>query len=503
MVDTGQRNVASHFDAIVIGTGQAGPSLAVHLAQAGQRVAVVERGRFGGTCVNTGCTPTKTLVASAYAVHLANCGTEFGFAVEGPVRADMRRVKARKDAITGTSSAGVESRLRGTPNCTVYQGNARFESPNQVRVGEELLEASQLFIDVGGRAAIPPLPGVATTPYLTNSTLLDVDFLPRHLVIVGGGYVGLEFGQMFKRFGSEVTIIEKASRLIAHEDEDVSAEVQAILEREGIAVRLNATCIELMRHGEVARHFLPGRSRWSLVGGLRLAAAGARSARRASELPREAGVRVDCTEGAAEVRGSHLLLAMGRTPNTGDLGLDKAGVARDARGYIVVDDQLRTGVPGIWALGDCNGRGAFTHTAYNDFEIVAANLLEHGTRSVADRIPAYNVYIDPPLGRCGMTEHEARASGRRVLIARRPMTRVLRAVEKGESQGFMKVLVDADSKEFLGATILGTGGDEVIHCVLDMMYARAPYTVMQRAVHIHPTVSELIPTMLGQLQPLE
>ncbi|HEY7838019.1 MAG TPA: FAD-containing oxidoreductase [Terriglobales bacterium] len=467
MVDTGQRKVASHFDAIVIGTGQAGPSLAVRLAQAGQRVAVVERGRFGGTCVNTGCTPTKTLVASAYAVHLANRGTEFGFAVEGPVRADMRRVKARKDAITGTSSAGVESRLRGTPNCTVYQGHARFESPNQVRVGEELLEASQLFIDVGGRAAIPPLPGVATTPYLTNSTLLDVDFLPRHLVIVGGGYVGLEFGQMFKRFGSEVTIIEKAARLIAHEDEDVSTEVQAILEREGIAVRLNATCIELTRHGD------------------------------------EAGVRVDCTEGAAEVRGSHLLLAMGRTPNTGDLGLDKAGVARDARGYIVVDDQLRTGVPGIWALGDCNGRGAFTHTAYNDFEIVAANLLDHGTRSVADRIPAYNVYIDPPLGRCGMTEREARASGRRVLIARRPMTRVLRAVEKGESQGFMKVLVDADSKEFLGAAILGTGGDEVIHCVLDMMYARAPYTVMQRAVHIHPTVSELIPTMLGQLQPLE
>jgi pyruvate/2-oxoglutarate dehydrogenase complex dihydrolipoamide dehydrogenase (E3) component len=310
------------------------------------------------------------------------------------------------------------------------------------------------------------MPGVANTPYLTNSTLLDLDILPRHLVIVGGGYVGLEFGQIFRRFGSEVTIIEKASRLIAHEDEDVSTEVQAILEREGVQVRLNATCLELMSHGE------------------------------------EVGVQVDCTEGAPEVIGSHLLLAMGRTPNTDDLGLEKAGVVRDAHGNIVVDNQLRTNVTGIWALGDCNGRGGFTHTAYNDFEIVAANLLDHQARSVADRIRAYNLYIDPPLGRCGMTEQEARASGRRVLIGRRPMTRVGRAIEKGETQGFMKVLVDADSKEFLGANILGTGGDEVIHCVLDMMYARAPYTVMLKAMHIHPTVSELLPTMLGELRPL-
>jgi pyruvate/2-oxoglutarate dehydrogenase complex dihydrolipoamide dehydrogenase (E3) component len=350
--------------------------------------------------------------------------------------------------------------LRGVP------GHARFESPNEERIGEELLVARQIFINVGGCAAIPSMPGVANTPYLTNSTLLDLDILPRHLVIVGGGYVGLEFGQIFRRFGSEVTIIEKASRLIGHEDEDVSTEVQAILEREGIQVRLNATCIELMRYGD------------------------------------EVGVRVDCTDGAPEVRGSHLLLAMGRTPNTDDLGLEKAGVARDARGYIAVDNQLRTKVPGIWALGDCNGRGGFTHTSYNDFEIVAANLLDHETRSVADRIKAYNLYVDPPLGRCGMTEHEARASGRRVLIGQRPMTRVRRAVEKGETQGFMKVLVDADSKEFLGATIFGTGGDEVIHCVLDMMYARAPYTVMQRAMHIHPTVSELIPTVLDELRPL-
>jgi pyruvate/2-oxoglutarate dehydrogenase complex dihydrolipoamide dehydrogenase (E3) component len=457
----------NNFDAIVIGTGQSGPFLAVGMAASEQRVAMIERGRFGGTCVNTGCIPTKTLVASAYAAHMSRRAGEFGIQLAGPISTDMKRVKARKDEITGKSRTALESLLKSTPNCTVYQGQASFESPHEVRVGEELLTAPQIFINVGARAAIPSMPGVADTPYLTNSTLLDLDILPGHLVIVGGGYVGLEFGQIFRRFGSEVTIIDRASRLIAHEDEDVSKEVQAILEREGIQVRLNATCIELMHHGE------------------------------------EVGARVDCAEGVLEVSGSHLLLAMGRTPNTGDLGLEKAGVERDAHGYIIVDNQLRTNVAGIWALGDCNGRGGFTHTSYNDFKIVAANLLDHETHSVADRIRAYNLYIDPPLGRCGMTEREALASGRRVLIGRRPMTQVGRAVEKGETQGFMKVLVDADSKEFLGAAILGTGGDEVIHCVLDMMYARASYAVMQWAMHIHPTVSELIPTMLDQLRPLE
>jgi len=458
--------MTTNFDAIVIGTGQSGPFLAVRLAAAGQRVAVIERGRFGGTCVNTGCIPTKTLVASAYAAHMTRRASEFGVQVAGTISVDMKRVKARKDEISGKSRDGLEAWLKSTPNCTVFQGQARFESPNQVRVGENLLAASQIFINVGGRAAIPSLPGVANTPHLTNSTLLDLDVLPRHLVIVGGGYVGLEFGQIFRRLGSEVTIIEKASRLIGHEDEDVSTEVQAILEREGIQVRLNAACIELMSHGE------------------------------------EVAVRVDCAAGAPEVSGSHLLLAMGRTMNTDDLGLEKAGLAHDARGYITVDNQLRTNVPGIWALGDCNGHGGFTHTSYNDFEIVAGNLLDHQTRSITDRIRAYNLYTDPPLGRCGMTEHEARASGRHVLIGRRPMTRVARAVEKGESQGFIKLLVDADSKEFLGANILGTGGDEVIHCVLDMMYAHASYTVMQRAMHIHPTVSELLPTVLEELQPV-
>jgi pyruvate/2-oxoglutarate dehydrogenase complex dihydrolipoamide dehydrogenase (E3) component len=455
------------FDAIVIGSGQSGPFLAARMAADGQRVAIIERHRFGGTCVNTGCIPTKTLVACAYNAHMVRRAADFGVQVAGTARVDMKRVKARKDEIIGNSRSGLESWLRNMPNCTVYHGHARFESPKEVRVGEELLTAPQIFINAGGRAAIPSMPGVENTPYLTNSTLLDLDILPRHLIVVGGGYVGLEFGQIFRRFGSDVTIIERTSHLIAHEDEDVSAEVQAILEREGIEVRLNATCIELTRHGD-----------------------------------EEVGVRLDCTEGTPEVSGSHLLLAMGRTPNTDDLGLEQSGVGRDDRGYILVDNQLRTNVAGIWALGDCNGRGGFTHTSYNDFEIVAANLLDHEPRSVTDRITAYNLYIDPPLGRSGVTERDARGSGRRVLKGSRPMTRVGRAVEKGESQGFMKVLVDADSKEILGATILGTGGDEAIHCVLDMMYARAPYTVMQRAMHIHPTVSELIPTILSELQPL-
>jgi pyruvate/2-oxoglutarate dehydrogenase complex dihydrolipoamide dehydrogenase (E3) component len=378
----------------------------------------------------------------------------------------MKRVKARKDEISGKSRTSVEAWLRGTKNCTVYQGHAQFESPTEVRVDDRLLTAHRIFINVGGRATIPPLPGVADTSCLTNSTLLDLDTLPQHLVIVGGGYVGLEFGQIFRRFGSDVTIIEKASGLIAHEDEDVSSAVREILEREGIQFRLNANCIALSR-GKTG-----------------------------------VAAKVDCVEGAPEVTGSHLLLAMGRTSNTDDLGLERTGVLRDSRGYITVDDELRTNIPGIWALGDCNGRGGFTHTSYNDFEIVAANLLDGGARRVTDRISAYNLYVDPPLGRAGMTEAQARQSGRRVLMAKRPMTRVGRAIEKGETQGFMKILVDRDSKEILGANILGTGGDEAIHCILDLMYARAPYTVLQHAVHIHPTVSELIPTMLADLQPL-
>lgn len=455
------------FDAIVIGAGQAGPSLAVKLATSGMRVAIAERKYFGGTCVNTGCIPTKTMVASAYAARMARRATEFGVTLSGPVTVDMKRVKARKDEIFLKSRTGVEQWLRSTPNLTVYQGAARFESPHEVSIDGERLTAAKIFINVGGRAAIPAMPGLDKVPYLTNSSMMEVDYLPGHLVIVGGSYIGLEFAQMFRRFGSEVTVVEMGSRIIGREDEDISAAIQEILEAEGIRFRLNAKCIALSSQG----------------GGV--------------------AARVDCTEGAPEVLGTHLLLAVGRRPNTDDLGLENAGVQRDERGNIVVDDQLRTNVPGIWALGDCNGRGGFTHTSYNDFEIVEANLLDRDPRRVSDRIPAYALYIDPPLGRAGMTEAEVRRTGRPALVATRAMTRVGRAVEKGESQGFMKILVDAETKAILGAAILGMSGDEVIHSILDVMYAKAPYTVIQRAMHIHPTVSELVPTMLGDLRPLE
>ena len=450
----------------MIGTGQAGPSLAVRLANAGQRVAVVERKFFGGTCVNTGCIPTKTMVASAYAARMAGRASEFGVMIPGPVAVDMRRVKARKDEIFLKSRTGVEKWLRGNANVTVYLGTARFEGPHEISIGADRLAAEKIFINVGGRASVPALPGLDRVRYLTNSSMMDVDFLPEHLVIVGGSYIGLEFAQMFRRFGSKVTVVEMGSRLIGREDADVSDAIRQILEAEGIEVRLNAKCIELAGGNGVTAN-------------------------------------VDCAEGSPGVTGSHLLLAVGRRPNTDDLGLDQAGIEHDERGYIQVDDQLRTNVPGVWAIGDCNGKGGFTHTSYNDYEIVAANLLDGDHRRVSDRILAYALYIDPPLGRAGMTEAEVRRGGRPALMATRPMTRVGRAVEKGETQGFMKVLVDAESKAILGAAILGTSGDEVIHSILDVMYAKVPYTVMQRAVHIHPTVSELVPTMLGDLKALD
>jgi pyruvate/2-oxoglutarate dehydrogenase complex dihydrolipoamide dehydrogenase (E3) component len=455
------------FDAIIIGAGQAGPSLAARLTKAGQTVAFVERKLFGGTCVNTGCTPTKAMIASAYAAHVARRSGDYGVSIDTEIEVDIKAVNARREGIVAKSRTGVEKSLRDNEKISVFTGTARFESATTVRVGDEVLEAKQIFLNVGGRAAVPELPGVHDVPFLTNSSLLALDVLPKHLVVVGGSYIGIEFGQMYRRFGSEVTIVEKGPRLVGHEDEDVSACVRSILEAEGITIRTSAECIHLKPEGS--------------------------------------GVRVgtNCTDGEPDVVGSHVLLAVGRVPNTGDLGLEHAGVKMDERGYIVVDDQLRTNVPGIYAMGDCNGRGAFTHTAYNDYEIVAANLLDNDARRVSDRIHCYAMYLDPPLGRIGMTEEQVRASGKPALMATRPMTRVNRAVEKGESLGFMKVMVDAESKLILGASLLGVGCDEAIHCLLDVMYAKAPYTTISRAVHIHPTVSELIPTLLQSLKPLE
>ena len=453
------------YDAIIIGTGQAGPALARRLAASGMQVAIIERGRFGGTCVNTGCTPTKALVASAYAAHVARRGGDFGFSA-GEIKVDMQQVKARKDRIVGQSNSGVERSLKSLDNCRVYEGHARFLSAREVAVGSEVLRADRIFINVGGRATVPAIPGLDQVDYLNNSSMMNIDFLPRHLVVVGGSYIGLEFGQMYRRFGSDVTIIELGPRLTPREDEDVSEAIAGFLTKEGIAVRLNANCLSVSKQGS------------------------------------DIVLTVDC-EGTSEIRGSHLLIATGRRPNTDDLGLERAGVQQDARGYITVNDELCTNIPGIWALGDCNGRGAFTHTAWNDYEIVAANLLDGEHRHVRDRIAAYALYTDPPLGRAGMTEAEVRKSGRRALVGKIAMEDVSRAWEKSETEGFMKMLIDAATKEILGASFLGVSGDEVIHCVLDVMYAKAPYTVIQRAMHIHPTVAEFIPSLLGDLAPLQ
>jgi pyruvate/2-oxoglutarate dehydrogenase complex dihydrolipoamide dehydrogenase (E3) component len=428
------------------------------------QVAVVERGRFGGTCVNTGCTPTKTLVASAYAAHVARRGADYGFSA-GDVKVDMKRVKARKDHVVGLSNRGVEQSLKNLKNCRVYEAHAQFVAPREVQAGGEVLTSDRIFINVGARAAAPDISGLDQVEYLTNSSMMAMDFLPRHLLVLGGSYIGLEFGQMYRRFGSEVSIVEHGPRLVSREDEDVSAAITDILALEGIAVLPGAKCLRISKHGD------------------------------------DIVMTVDCG-GTSELRGSHLLVATGRRPNTDDLGLDRAGVKRDERGYIVVDDELRTSVPGIWALGDCNGKGAFTHTSWNDYEIVAANLFDGESRRISDRIPAYALYIDPPLGRVGMSEADVRKSGRPALVGKLAMKDVSRAFEKGEAEGFMKIMVDAETKEILGASFLGTSGDEAIHCVLDAMYAKAPYTLLRRAMHIHPTVAEFIPLMLDDLVPL-
>jgi len=454
------------FDAIVVGAGQAGPSLAVRLAAAGRRVAMVERKLFGGTCVNSGCTPTKAMVASAHAAHLARRGGDFGFST-GPVTVDMHAVKARKDAIVMKSRTGVEKWLRGTHNCTVFTGAAAFESPGSMRVGDDVLEAPQIFLNVGARPAVPQMPGTDRVPFLTSTSILDLEELPSHLIVVGGGYVGLEFAQMFRRFGAAVTVVDRRARLAPQEDEDASNVVHDIFAAEDIHMRVRANCIHLEQRGS------------------------------------EVAVGLECDEGAPHVLGSHVLLAVGRVPNTDDLNLAAAGVKTDERGFILVDDELRTNVPGIYALGDCNGRGAFTHTSYNDYEIVAENLLDGASRRLSDRIPVHALYIDPPLAHVGMTEAELRESGRKVLVGMRPMARVSRAIEKGETFGYIKIFVDAQTQHILGATLFGTGGDEAVHCILTAMYAKQPASLLTHSMHIHPTVAELIPTTLEDLKPLD
>ena len=456
--------MAEQFDAIVIGAGQAGPALAARLGAEGLKTAIIERKLLGGTCVNVGCIPTKTLVGSARAIHMARRGGEYGFSA-GEVKVDMKAVKARKDGVVGQSSGGVATWIAGMKNVTLIRGQARFTAPRTLAVDGRTLLADKIFINVGGRATVPDIPGLNDVPYLTNSQMMEVERVPEHLVIIGGSYIGLEFAQMYRRFGAQVTVIELAPKLLAREDEDVAAEIRAILEREGVAIHFG-------------------------VQGLAF-----------SKLNDRISVQFQSNGNQTEVQGSHLLLAVGRVPNTHDLGLKEGGIAADPRGFITVDDQCRTSAEGVWALGDVNGKGAFTHTSWNDQEIVAANLFDNDPRKISDRISCYALFIDPPLGRIGMNEAEAKKSGRKLLAGKMLMTRVGRAKEMGETQGFMKVLVDAETKELLGAAILGLNGDEVVHSLLDVMYAKKPYTTIQRAVHIHPTVTELVPTLLGSLRP--
>ncbi len=459
--------MSKQFDAIIIGTGQAGPPLAVRLANNGMQVAIIERQKFGGTCVNYGCIPTKALVANAHVIHTCRTAGDFGVVYNGRIDVDMNKVKSRKDQIVHDATTGVEQWLKNTDNCHVIEGHAKFKSNHSIEVNGKMLTANKIFINVGARASTPSIPGIDKIDYLTNSSILTLNTLPEHLIIIGGSYIGLEFAQIYRRFGAKVTVIEKADRLIPREDEDVSKCVYEILTAEGIDIELNNECIAFEKQDEdiVVKLTCPDRNHKQIV-------------------------------------GSHLLMAVGRVPNTDDLGLDHTDISVNDKGFINVNDTLATDVEGVWALGECNGHGPFTHTAYNDYEIVADNLLSGQSRTLNDRILTYGLFIDPPLGRAGMTEAQVKQSGRQAYVATRLMKNVKRAKIKGETQGFMKAIIDAKTNEILGAVVLGVGGDEIIHLFLDVMYAKAPYTTIKNAVHIHPTVSELIPTMLSDLEQL-
>ena len=450
------------FDTIVIGGGQSGPFLAARMVAKGMTVALIERRFLGGTCVNAGCMPTKTLVASARAAHVARRGADYGVTIPGAIGVDMRVVRKRAETVTMNARNGLINWFADMDGMTVIYGHARFENAHTITVNGETLTAPKIFLNVGARPTIPDMPGIGDIDYLTSTSIIQLDTLPRHLAIIGGSYIGLEFAQMYRRFGSEVTVIERGPKLAPREDADISEAIADILRSEGIVVHTDADGIGFSKTAD--------------------------------------GISVSIGNGQPAIEASHVLIATGRTPNTDDLGLDKAGVVTDKRGYITVDDKLATNVEGIWALGDCNGRGAFTHTSYNDFEIAAANLLDGDDRKLSERILAYALYIDPPLGRVGMTEKEARATGRKIMISARPMSRVGRANERAETKGFMKVIADAETQQILGAAILGIEGDEAIHGFIDAMNAKAPYPVLKWAVPIHPTVSELIPTLLGDLK---
>lgn len=460
--------MGTQYDAIVIGTGHAGPSLADRLGSAGLHVAILEGERAGGTCSDAQATCTGSLAASARVAQAARRAAEFGVQLANPVRVDLAQVNARAREIAEQSERGTTAWLAGMISVDLLRGNARFVGPHSIEVAGQRLEAPRIFINVGARDCAPELPGLSQVNYLTPCSLTGLTVAPRHLIVLGGNGSGVESAQLFRRFGSAVTIIESGPRLVDSEDRDLSASVQELLESEGVHVRCDAQCV--------------------------------------SVATTRAGVRVQtsCRGGTDELDGTHLLVSAGRVPDTASLNLSEAGVHVDARGAIVVDEQLRASSPGIWALGDCHDRAAFAHSAHNDAELLAANLLDGESRRASDRLPHSSLILDPPLGRVGMTEDEARASGRRVLVGRWPMSNVARARESSATHGFIKILVDADSEELLGAAILGLGGDEVVQGLLQLMYARAPYSLLSRTiVHIHSTVSERIPATLRNLVPLD
>lgn len=449
------------FDYIIIGTGQAGTPLAFSLAKKG-KVAIIEKSLVGGTCVNNGCVPTKAYVASARRMWDSNHGEDLGIEIPAGSKANLEKIKARKETFVHASRNGIEKSFADNENITLYRAEASFVSDYEIMVNEEKITAKQIFINVGARAAVPE--EYKSIDYLTNISILELTSIPKHLVIVGGSYIGLEFGQMFKRFGSEVTILERGDRLIKKEDEDVSEAVVKIMQNEDITVNLNAKDIKMSQNGA------------------------------------ELTVKINNTQDS--IIASHVLLAIGRQPNTDTLKLENTTIEVDDKGMVAVDDYCRTNVAGIFAIGDCNGHGGFTHTSYNDFQIVEAYLLDKEERKISDRITTYGLFIDPPLGRVGMTKQQASEKGYEILVASRPMSKIARAKEKGETQGFMEAIIDAKTNLILGASVLGVGGDEIINGFTNLMYAKQPYTVFRDGVHIHPTVTELIPTMLENVSPL-
>jgi pyruvate/2-oxoglutarate dehydrogenase complex dihydrolipoamide dehydrogenase (E3) component len=452
------------FDAIVIGSGQAGNPLVQHLADRGWTVALIEEKHLGGTCINTGCSPTKTMVHRAQVAYYARNAARWGVNASN-VAVDLPKIVAQKDQVVRGMREGQEKQTAKRPKIKLYREHARFTSAHQLKVGDEVLESERIFINTGGRPYVPDIPGLASVPYLTNESAMQLMSVPRHLLILGGGYIGLEFGQMFRRFGSSVTIIHTGTQLVAQEDPEVVAELQKTLEAEGITFLLNARTTQVKANG--------------------------------------GQITLNVDPGAREVSGSHLLLATGRVPNTDALDLEKAGVRRDKKGYVEVNGRLETNVPGIWALGDVKGGPAFTHISYNDFQIVYGNLIEGKDLSIEHRLVPYSVFTDPQLGGVGLTEKAAREKGYRLKIGKYPMTSVARAIERDETAGLMKLVVDASNDMVLGATILASEGGELVQILGILMLARQPYTLLKGAVYIHPTLAEGFFGLMESVKPVD